>query len=247
MGSPPAPRASLPEADDQSGTIVIRSAGEVALRVEQRLHARRVDRDTLAGLMSAAPGRDTDEAVDQALEQQISYRYDPARDASPSATLPASLRLSRGGQAWRGTQGVVWQSRLTSQYEASGAASHRYTLHIENPSQSRLALNLPVAIRDVQATVDGQPAPVQMLDDQLTAPLPPLRRFLVVELTYRTAEAPLGAWAERTAPLLKPDFPVLNQHWIAYFPQEYDVALTSPDWSGSASPPGTGDVACWGR
>lgn len=205
--------ASLPEARDQQGTVVVSSIGSAAVRIENhRLKSIPTD--------AVSAGRDG--------TVRAAFRFDPGRDAVPDAE--ATLSISRLEAEDAPATAWVWSCQLESQYEVSGIGRHVATYRLDTAGAERLRLALPagVGLQDVHAVWvdDGQVTPRSVADGGgglLEVDLPPGRRFPVVSICLATAGPPLGVVDAVVPPLPETDVPVLNRDWTVWLPPGYEA------------------------
>jgi len=205
--------ASLPEARDQQGTVVVSSTGSAAVRIEHR-------RLTSVPADAVSAGRDN--------TVRAAFRYDPVRDAFPDAE--ATLSISRLEAEDAPATAWVWSCQLESQYEVSGIGRHVATYRLDTAGAKRLRLTLPTGVgpEDIHAVWvdDGQVAPRSVVDGAggvLEVDLPPGRRFPVVSICLATVGAPLGVVDAVVPPLPETDVPMLNRHWTVWLPPGYEA------------------------
>ncbi|MFO0903971.1 MAG: hypothetical protein U0939_13285 [Pirellulales bacterium] len=214
---------SLPESETQQGTIRIEANGAAPIVSQQGLEA------APTGPEDAARGSDW----------LAAFRYAPAN--VPTVTLTPSQR-AEGTAAW------AWASELKTYYMGDGRAFHRAAWWIETEGTRQFQARLPAGAEEVQLTVNGSPRSLAVeptaVDVKVMAPLPMSVRQVVVELTFRTREAPLGWGRELTPISLQLDIPEAARVWIPCLPANYRAWDDATGWS-SPRPSGGGVWAWW--
>lgn len=209
--------ASLPEAAAERATLVLRSTGSTALRIENHR------------LQPIVPEAVADHQVQTVL---AAYRYDPTTDAeaaSPPAVL-AALPAHNGLPAvW------VWDGQVESRYEADGRGRHRAVYRLESRGAGQWELALPPetdgsAIQGVW--VDAARAGWRLGGDEaqqrLLIDLPPQQKFPVVSILFTTPPRTLRIVDRLLAPIPEPAVPVLGRHWTVWLPPGLETAEPDP-------------------
>jgi hypothetical protein len=199
--------ASLPAATRQSGTLSIYSRDAAAPRIENR------------GLTSLpAPG--LDEPRDAALRGR--FRFDPQRQDDPAGETALRIMPRPGDDAQADL--VIWECRVVTRLEPSGALHHAVLLRAENLGASRLKIGLPADARVDLVVVDDVPvAPRYDASHGLLVDLPTDRPRSAIGLRFSTPQPP-GNWArgmwprELAMPQLRIEAPVLTRQWTLWLP-----------------------------
>ncbi|MFH1923568.1 MAG: hypothetical protein ABIP48_27225 [Planctomycetota bacterium] len=205
--------ASLPEAATQRATVVVRSVGSAAVRIENR-RLEPISAETVpAGQYSTA---------------RAALRYDPVAATAP--TPEVVLGITRLEAETGVPSAWVWSCRLESRYEVSGRGRHLLTCRTESTGAKQLRLTLPpeATRRDVRGVwVDGEQVARRPAEDGadrvLAVDLPPGARFPVVSVGFETAGEPLGTVDSIAPSWPEIDVPVLVRHWTAWLPPGYEA------------------------
>ncbi len=205
--------ASVPEAGEQTATLVLSSSGSAAFRIEPS-RLKRVSTEPVS-----ADRPDTMRAV---------FRYDPKRDATPGGE--AAIGIERLEADAAPASAWVWSCQLESQYPVSGMGRHVATYRLEAAGAQHLRLALPpeVGAERVRAVWlnDEQVAPRFDTEGDgraLEVELPPGRRFTTVSVCFATADRPSGVVNAVAAPLPEPNVPVLTRQWTVWAPPGFEV------------------------
>jgi hypothetical protein len=202
--------ASLPDAAEQQGTVVLRATGPKDVLVENRR------------LKAILP-----EAAPPGLEQAIrgAYRYDPVRDVAEGAEAAVRVRETSNSSrrsAW------IRDCRLTSWYQTDGTARHvaAYDLEKSGCSVLRLAVLPESQFGTLHGvSIDGAATAWQMTGTAekpvLSIELPRRRRSLSVSVQWTSAGRPLAAVGSLAVNVPEPEPPVLSRQWIAWLPPGY--------------------------
>jgi hypothetical protein len=202
--------ASLPDAADQQGTVVLRAIGSRDVLVENRR------------LKSVLP-----EAAPPGLEQTIRgvYRYDPTRDVAEGAE--AAIRLRETPNTARRSAWIK-DCRLTSWHHTDGTVRRLVTYDLDKSGCNTLRLALPPegkfgTLHSV--SIDGAPVARQMAGTGdkpiVSIELPRRRKNLSVSVQWMTEGPPLAAVGSLVVNMPEPDLPVLARHWTAWLPPGY--------------------------
>jgi hypothetical protein len=221
---------SLPEAASQQATLVVRSVGSRALRIQNhRLKP-----------LATAPV-----PADQYQTARATYQYDPVRDTVDEPE-PAIV-LAAGGEpgvpaAW------AWSCELRSRYGADGTEDHLAAYRVESAGGGRLRVTLPkgATCPDVRGVWVDQNRVFPQMDPgadppELVVDLPAGKRLSSVEIGWTVGRERLRAVTVLEPPLPQVDVPVLVRHWTVELPAGYEAcdfvadAVASPRraWSWS--------------
>jgi hypothetical protein len=221
---------SLPEAASQQATLVVRSVGSRALRIQNhRLKP-----------LATAPV-----PADQYQTARATYQYDPVRDTVDEPE-PAIV-LSAGGEpavpaAW------AWSCEIRSRYGADGSEDHLAAYRVESAGGGRLRVTLPKGATSphVRGVWVDQNRVFPRMDPgadppELVVDLPAGKRLSSVEIGWTVGRDRLRAVTVLEPPLPQVDVPVLVRHWTVELPPGYEAcdfvadAVASPRraWSWS--------------
>lgn len=220
--------ASLPEAVQQRGVLVLRGLGQMPWQIEnRRLKAFLPD--------PVAP--------DRVQKSYGSYRYDPCRDlGGANGAAIRATQLRRPWAAW------VWQSKVESWYSPNGPARHCAVFRVHTPGKDRLRFDLPASLdrEDMLGVyVNDEPAPWHLVtgeeDHFLVVRIPVDHKSPRVAIEWITREAQFGVLGDCTLVPPKPEAPLLACHWTVWLPPGYRChsrwlqAVSSTDASGRTS------------
>lgn len=199
--------ASVEEATEQAGRVVLRSPPNVPLQVANR-RLRAV----------AAPTAD-----EPSLAVRGAYRFEPARvmitgDASLSISPTATV-----ANAW------AWRQIVDSQFTIGQEQAHSATWLVQNEGAAALQLRMPPGSHRHAVEVDGRA--IELLDDgqgHLLVPLPSAASLLRLRVEYTTSSPQLKSWDRLDLQLPQIDVPVLRTSWRVALPEGY-VAEQSAD------------------
>ncbi len=227
--------ASLPNATDQTATLVVRSPEPAAVRVENH------------GLVPipVAP------APPQRCRTTIAaYRYDPLHDVS-GAAVPAATQTSAAvpavtisilpeqltARAW------VWHCRLDSRYEPDGIGRHTVTYHLQNSGAKQLRLTLPddVTVNDVHGVwVDAKQTDWRRLasrrDNRMAIDLPQNEKFPSVSICFTTVRRRLGMVGSLKPPLPDIALEIVAGQWTVWLPPGYETFDPDLRWQADRTP-----------
>jgi hypothetical protein len=211
--------ASVPEAREQRGTVVVCSTGK-AVRIENN-RLKPIPADAVsAGQENTA---------------RAAFRYDPARDVAGGSEATLGIRRLRREDA--PPSAWAWSCHLESQYEASGTGRHVATYRLESGGAERVRLTLPrqVGREDVHAVwVNDEQVTPQSAPDQaarvLTIELPSGQRFPVVSICFTTVGEPLSLARALDAPLPEIDVRALTRDWTVWLPPGHEARHPGLRW-----------------
>ncbi|MEQ8787708.1 MAG: hypothetical protein RIC55_15500 [Pirellulaceae bacterium] len=194
---------SLPQAETQSGTVSIESAGGAGVDISSE-GLRAVPAD-----LRANDELDSTRAV---------FRYEPSQEAllqvSPADTADLQPSL------W------AWSCQLTTYCGADGA-THRARYFLETAGRRQLDVGLPEGCEVRQVLVDGREIRVTTLEGtrRFSVALPPDVRYPMLDVEYREDSASLPAVVGELRPRLPEiaGLPILQQQWIVWTPPGYQV------------------------
>ena len=190
---------SLPEAESQSGTVVVESSN-------RRVHLTTTDLHPIPAVTSElSPSRILG-----------NFRYQPAHGGIAEITRADSWLSEH--QEW------IWEMRVNSRLQQSGEITHAARCRIESSGVGVLDARLPEGSLFRRLTVQGR---VVMPDIKsvrtIGIPLPADKRFVTAEIEYVTP-AIEGIWAgeiERMFPSF--DRPVLVRDWRVLLSPEWEL------------------------
>ncbi len=219
--------ASLPEATDQQGTIIVHGLGAKVLNVENR---------RLQPILPESPPPERVQTIRGA------YRYDPVEDVG--RWKETAIRISEANDP-AVTSAWVWNLRLESWYQHGATARHLATYEMQSVGRRRLELTLPPGTdrENIHGVwVGGDAVTWQVVERGrqrlVSVELPAERKYPRVAVEWTTVEPRLGIVGTLSAAPPEPDLPVLARNWTVRLPPGYESADPRASASTAAVPQG---------
>ena len=211
---------SAPEATPQLATLVVRSSGCSAARIDNR-RLLPIPAETIPD--------------EQYTTARATYRYDPLSHVLSDPA--AAITIAPGEKGAAGPGGWIWSCQLESRYEADGAGRHLATYRLQVAGRQRLELTLPAAVSldEVKGVwVDDTQVACRRIDEEgkhrLAIDLPPAEKFPTVSVHFTTTARRLGIVTSIDSPLPEADIPVLARHWTVWLPPGYSTPQANNRW-----------------
>lgn len=189
----------VPQAQDQEGLLVIRSANGHALRIENNR------------LVAATPPAPLDPVNLCAV-----LRYDPARESAPA--LQPAVRVHTLDPNSQPPRTYISDLRLDSFLDTSGRTLHRLTGTVRNGGLGSCSLALPRGAALVSVRVNGRTQQASTQAQRLNVQLDPTRRWQRLHVQYETVGTPVRLLSRWQADWPAFDLPVAQRRWTLWLP-----------------------------
>ena len=195
--------ASIVDAQNQRGTVQVRSIARIPPEVRSR---RRLN-----AIPIAVP------PVDQYPTAIAAFRYNPSEQSALATDAP--LVLSPAGVSPALPQAWIWRAELESRYGRDGS-EHTLTCQLENAGLTRIRFQPPAGAHLRGAWVDGRNVADSGVgtNDAWRIGLPQGERFVQVVVSWTDDDALRRTLSKFTAPWPIPDVPILERNWTATSP-----------------------------
>jgi hypothetical protein len=217
------PLLSVPEAVEQRGRVLVRSAIERRPVVEAV--ALRVIPLPLESERGLQPG--------ETPPVFAAYRYKPSECIS--ATQTPKLWIAPADFA--GLYPIIARrAELESFFTLDGRAIHRADYRLENQGADRFNIRLPHGSKLCSITLDGRGLEVpaeSRLAEPISIVLPAGRPDSVLNVQFETDAPPVRSGTELLPPLLKTEVPLLAGDWTIWLPTEF--AAVAREWAPNDS------------
>ena len=193
--------ASTPDAESQTGTIMLATA----------------DGGTLSVPGTGLQATFGPESSGKPLPAVRSYfRYDP--------TAAASISIAKLGRDGQPSPVWVWQCQLNSWFDQSGLAVHHGRLDVENLGARQTTIKFPVEVRIERVAVNGEELPLTssiLQRNSIDIPLPRRRRSCSIQIEYGSEVPRLGVVSTVETPWPILSIPCLQRSWRVWLPPGY--------------------------
>ena len=204
------PFVSVPSATAQTGTVVVESDDNSAIKIDPG------DTQPIPASNSLSSQYNSTRAV---------FRYSPKADGTP----PKHVRLNRidANQSQLSRHTFAWFATVESMIDLRNGQEHRATFYLENNGRRRIRIRLPNETVFQSISIDGDKAPlvVDRPSGQAVVQLPPGQRFPRISVAYRQKPSPSrGSFVHMVSqPKPQIDVPVVTWRGVVHVPPGFRV------------------------